>query len=157
MDAFPKDLMAKKVITIRDVDNILTARRLMLEKRIRHIPVVDAADTIVGILSAKDVTIATEFPHLRVEHVMSTPIEFVTENSSLKVAINKMLSQKISSLIVVDEKSECVGIFTSDDLLLYLYQKLEHEEKNKQKDPSWIETFKMTVGQVAHRLSDAGL
>ncbi len=150
-----KNIMAKKMFTIRNVENILAARTLMNQKRIRHLPVIDESDHIVGVLSSKDLAIATEFPHLRVEHVMSTPIAFVSPEAKLKEAIYKMLSQKISSLIVVDEHYEAQGIFTSDDLLLYLAQLLEEEERQS---VPWFDSLKQnTVGAIMTQLSSIGI
>lgn len=155
MTAVVKSIMAKKLITIRNVENLLAARTLMNQKRVRHLPVLDESDHIVGILSSKDVAIANEFPHLRVEHVMSTPIEFVSKDTTLKEAVYKMLSKKINSLIVVDEHREAEGIFTSDDLLLYLAQILEHEERHVL---PWLDVFqKNTIGAVMNQLSSIGI
>lgn len=155
MSTVAKNIMAKKLFTIRNVENLLAARTLMNQRRVRHLPVLDESDNIVGILSAKDLAVAKEFPHLRVEHVMSTPIEFVSGESTLKEAIYKMLTKKISSLVVVNEHHEAEGIFTSDDLLLYLAQILEKEEQHS---VPWLDVFKKnTIGAIMTQLSSIGI
>lgn len=155
MSTVAKNIMAKKLFTIRNVENLLAARTVMNQRRVRHLPVLDESDHIVGILSSKDLAIAKEFPHLRVEHVMSSPIEFVRAETTLKEAVYIMLSKKISSLVVVDENHEAEGIFTSDDLLRYLAQILEQEERQTL---PWFDVFKKnTVGAVMTQLSSMGI
>lgn len=155
MSTVAKNVMAKKVITIRNMENLLAARTLMTQNRIRHLPVINESDEIVGVVSSKDVSIAKEFPHLRVEHVMSSPPIFVDENTTLKEAVYKMLSKKISSLIVVDGSHEATGIFTADDLLLYLAQVLEQEERQAL---PWLDVFKKdTIGKIVNQISAMGI
>lgn len=50
-----KELMTYEVKSIRDDQNLIAACRLMAELHIHHLPVVDANDSVVGIVSAFDV------------------------------------------------------------------------------------------------------
>ncbi len=49
-----KDVMAKNVITINASDNYITANRLIRDRDIRHLPVVDDDGVVVGMLSVRD-------------------------------------------------------------------------------------------------------
>lgn len=50
-----KDIMSKRLVTIRDNDTIEKAAVLMLENRIAALPVLDDEDALVGMLSEGDV------------------------------------------------------------------------------------------------------
>lgn len=49
-----KDVMVKNVKTARETDEVLTSLRRMSQGRFRHLPVVDAAGNLLGILSQGD-------------------------------------------------------------------------------------------------------
>lgn len=154
MTIYPKDIMANKIFTVRRDVTLPEARKLMTEKRVRHFPVVNEEQEIIGIVSSKDLAVGLDLPQLRVEHVMSTPVEFVEETTPLKDSIYRILNRKISSLIVIDDKREAVGIFTSDDLLFYLAQLLEEKQE---KGTSWLDAAKMTVGRLMDQLAAMGI
>ena len=48
------DIMTKKVVTLSPDDDIYTAMRTLLKKKISGAPVVDGDGTVVGVLSEKD-------------------------------------------------------------------------------------------------------
>ena len=48
-------VMSKKVITIREDASFAKAKRLMILRRIRHLPVVDKKDCLVGILTLRKI------------------------------------------------------------------------------------------------------
>ncbi len=50
-----QELMSEALYTLSAHDTIHTARELMLEKRIRHVPIVDEEDNLVGLLTKHDV------------------------------------------------------------------------------------------------------
>lgn len=49
-----QDLMSSPVITIRDDADLSEAAQIFVEHRIRHLPVVDREDRLVGMLSRSD-------------------------------------------------------------------------------------------------------
>ncbi len=49
-----KDVMTKKVISVRPEDTILRAIRLMLQNKVSGLPVVDASGQLVGIVTEGD-------------------------------------------------------------------------------------------------------
>ncbi len=63
------DIMSRSVISIPPNEEVETARRLMLEKKMEMLPVVDARDGLVGVLSSNDLLdeSATQTDHFLVE------------------------------------------------------------------------------------------
>lgn len=49
------DVMTKEPVTISSKENLITARDMMTVHRIRHLPVVDDKDKVVGIVSLRDI------------------------------------------------------------------------------------------------------
>ncbi|HIQ29067.1 MAG TPA: CBS domain-containing protein [Candidatus Caldiarchaeum subterraneum] len=47
--------MSKNVITIRDSASVNEAKNIMVSQRIRHLPVIDYSNRLIGILSMRDV------------------------------------------------------------------------------------------------------
>lgn len=146
-------LMSKKLLTIRMGQLATEAEAFMKDKRIRHLPVVDELDDVVGILSSRDLKNLDNDWLLPVEALMSSPVEYVSEQATLHQVVLRLLEKKISSLLVINENEEILGIITTDDILWYLLE-LADEEPQK-----GITHFfnKQTIGALAQQLSNAGI
>ncbi|MFN7729725.1 MAG: HPP family protein [Bdellovibrio sp.] len=148
--------MTKKLISVPMGTPVPTAIELMEEKRIRHLPIVDAMGDIVGMLSNRDVANCDDLKRIPVELFMTSPVEFIDEQTPLKTAALKMLENKISCLLVSDKDENAVGILTTDDLLWYLTHLLKDDELQEEKGFGTV-INKETVGQVANQLSNMGI
>lgn len=125
-----KDIMTSNVVTINAKDTMANAYSLMHEKYIRHLPVVDDRNKIVGMLSDRDVHLTMSVKktnilqqtislnkELLVEDFMNWPVFMVSEETSLKKVAEEMLAQKVSAFIVQDSVGHLKGIITTDDLI----------------------------------------
>ncbi len=89
------------------------ALELVEQHRVRHLPVVDDSENLVGIVSEKELLRA---PHdAGVEQVMTTSVVTVTEYTALEEAARIMADHRISSLPVV-RHGRLVGLVTETDL-----------------------------------------
>lgn len=147
--------MTKKLITIPSDASVQSANHLMEEKRVRHLVVVDVeTNSAVGVLSQRQLQLSRLSPHTLVALLMSSPIITVDPTTPLRLAIFKMLENKISALVVADSQDEVLGIVTTDDLLWYL----AHILSNENETPALIsENTKVTLGAIMNQLSQAGL
>lgn len=136
-----KNYMTSKLVTALATETMLEACKKMKANNIRHLPVLNDAHAVVGILSDRDVQRAmtvtkkgTNFlecslaPNLLVEDFMSWPVYVVAESTPLRRVAEEMLSQKVSAFIVESPHHELRGIITTDDLLRYFLRDIE--EKN---------------------------
>lgn len=119
-------MMTKNVMTLAPTDTIYSALLLINEKKIRHIPIVDQNNYLIGLVSDRDLRDATpsifrteEFKedlYKPISSIMKTniisghPLDFVEEIGAI------FCENNISCLPIVKEK-KLVGIITSSDLL----------------------------------------
>ncbi len=164
-------LVTRDLICIHWSEQLGSAYRLITDKRIRHLPVVDHRGMIVGIISDHDFYRAMhidqpdftsgkapqpEFdPNSRVRDYMSWPIETIDERATIAVAARIMIDKKISSLIVT-RATAVIGIVTTEDML-----RIIAAEPSPQ-----LETFKdrireaiydSPIGTIAQTLANAGI
>lgn len=130
-------MMSKRLFTVSLSDSLRKAYQMMQERGIRHLPVCDEAGEIVGMLSDRDLQRAMsphfEFdPKWQAKDFMSWPVKTATESDSIEAITRRMLSEKISAILVVRQMAEVGdlqvrGIITTDDLLRYLLKLLDKD------------------------------
>lgn len=147
--------MTQELIRIRKGASLQEAYDLMKKNKIRHLPVDDEFGQICGVISLKDLSDLPRADDIPVEFIMTTAIEFSSEDLSLKEAIHKMLRLKISCLLLTNEVHEASGIITTDDLLAYLATLLLDEKEPAHPVLSAISL--QTIGKVADSLATNGI
>ena len=124
-----RDLMTAKPITVDPKTPMLEARQRMVEKRIRHLVVVENA-RVVGIVTDRDIRLNLPSPatslsvweinyllaQLTVGGVMSAAVIVVDPDRPIAEAARIMMDHKIGALPVVDE-GRLVGIITESDFV----------------------------------------
>lgn len=115
------DYMNREVVSLRRGDTVLRARDVMDVGEMRHLPIVDEAQRVIGIISDLDVlaAIATGERALVVGEIMTYPVHTVTAGTPAHIAVGRMLLHKIGALAVVgDDAPRLVGIVTETDFLM---------------------------------------
>jgi acetoin utilization protein AcuB len=101
--------------------SLATARKLMHDHKVRHLPVVHKA-VLVGVISDRDVRVPGDL--LRVRDVMTERPYEVAPNAALREVVDKMASNTYGSAIVVGAAG-IEGIFTVTDACRALVAVLE--------------------------------
>ena len=116
------EIMKPDPITISDKTKLNDAYKLMLEKGIRHLPVIKNWK-IVGLVTDRDLRLATSKltkhpfnPDTEVGKMMSHPVNTISPNDPVERAAQIMREMKIGCLPVVED-NQLVGIVTVTDLL----------------------------------------
>jgi CBS domain-containing membrane protein len=132
------ELMTRELFTLPEDASVWEARHLMAEHHVRHIPIVNAQDEFVGILTQRDV-LATSVSVLAevdasdihalesaipVKAVMTVEVTAVESTTDLREAARYMLEHKLGCLPVVDRKG-LVGIITETDFIKLVLRMLE--------------------------------
>ncbi len=127
-----KQNMTKSLISVRWDYPMKDAARLMQEKNIRHLPVIDKDGNLTGILSDRDVKRAMD-PRIEgfragtlVGDFMNWPVVSVEQSTPLAKAVKMMMEEKISALLIT-RGGAVNGIITTEDMLRVLYDLLLHE------------------------------
>jgi len=129
--------MTHTPITITPDVSVPDALRLMRDKKIRRLPVLDAHGALVGIVSDKDLLLVAPSPattlaiweitdllsKLKIEKVMTRNVITVTEDTPLEEAARIMADRKIGGLPVL-RAGQLVGIITETDLFKAFLQML---------------------------------
>jgi CBS domain-containing protein len=127
---YVRDVMAKDVATLELNDKLKIADDVMTLGRIRHMPVLDDDQEIVGILSQRDLfrgalarcigygesaqqKILDQFV---VKEVMSKDVVTINPYAPLQQAARLMLERKIGCVVVAEE-GRLVGILTESDFV----------------------------------------
>ena len=140
-----KDIMSEELITVTPATPVIEAARILLEKRINGLPVLDEAGRLVGIICQSDLVaqqkrfpipsvfnlldglIPISSPKLlekemqkiaasRVAEAMSSNPETVNPETSLEEIATLMVSKGFHTLPVV-ERGKLVGIIGKEDVL----------------------------------------
>jgi len=113
------ELMSTALICVRDSDSIGVAEMQMKLGAIRHVPVVDAKQNLVGILSAGDVLLALARGRksVRVGETMTRNPVTVTPDTPVHEAIELLLEHRFGSLPVLGTDGHLMGIVTDTDFL----------------------------------------
>jgi acetoin utilization protein AcuB len=128
---YVQDVMSTPVTTVTPDTPVQTASRVMRDAQIRHLPVVTNEDTLVGILTDRDLrrAAASDVPHLAkheqlsqlaqlcVQEIMTPDVVTVSGTTSLREAGQLLLQHKFGCLPVVRDHYTLVGIITVMNLL----------------------------------------
>ena len=126
-----KDLMRTNVVTLHFNDSLNVAGDIMEMGRIRHLPVVDAKNRVVGIVTQRDlykaaISSVLQFDRskeqewlgkIRVSDVMTQEVTTISPEAGVVEAVDKMVTAKIGSLPVTDTEGKLVGLLTETDCL----------------------------------------
>jgi CBS domain-containing protein len=121
-------------VVIHGDDDLLDAAARMVQHGIRHLPVVDGEDRVIGILSDRDVRTAIGDPRralddtevqariraLKVWAAMMTPALTVGPDEPLSHAVRFFVDRRVGALPVVDDAQRPVGMLSYVDALRVL-------------------------------------
>jgi len=111
-----RSVMSSPAITIGPDATIEEASKILIEKGINHLPVVDDNGRLIGIVTSWDIAKAVAKGGVKVEDIMTRRVITAHPDDPIEIAARKMDVNDISALPVVDEKGRVVGVVSSQDL-----------------------------------------
>jgi len=124
--------MTKKVVTITRDTGILEAKSLMEKYGIRHLPVTDKDNTLVGIVTDRDIRSATpsilfddfdsvkareKLASIKAKDIMTKEPMTVSPTYTLQDVLLLMKDKKVGAFPVVDKDGKLIGIISIRDLM----------------------------------------
>jgi len=124
------DWMSTDVATVTEDVSMIKAGRIMRDKKIRRLPVVDKDGRLVGIVSERDLKAASPssatsldmyemtylLSELKVKGIMTREPTYIRRSDTVERAALIMRDRKFGSLPVTDEGGKVVGIITDTDI-----------------------------------------
>ena len=136
--------MSTQVISIPPTMGIRQAFFKMKENSIRHLPIVDKNNILIGIISDRElrrpnwVDEAQDIAHvyyldnsMLVSDVMITNIHVVHTYDTLNKAVSLLLHNHIGAAPVLDKTESLVGMLSAIDLLRALKDSIDQQRKAK--------------------------
>lgn len=128
-------IMVTKVISLRDDAPFSQVEEIFRNNSIRHIPIVDKAGKLVGMVSQRDFLKVAKARHtaqgevydkeeldsFSLKHVMTANPIALSPNNTVANAIELMASRKFGAVPVVDEQRHLVGILSQIDILRFAH------------------------------------
>lgn len=124
--------MTKDVVAVGPEMGIIEAREIMLEKGVRHLPVVGDGDILVGIVTDRDMRTAMpsavlsdvekaegieKLANIKVKDIMTADPVTISPLQTLEDALLMMERHKVGAFPVVDEQGRLKGIISVRDLM----------------------------------------
>lgn len=140
-----KNWMSSNVISLDVTDTLRKAKNLLVENRIRSLPVLEDGK-LVGIVSDRDLKKATvsddagldkhELIYLnnriRIDEIMTKHPMTVTPNTTVDEVAEIMYQKKVSGLPVIDSEGDLVGMITQGDIFRLMISLTGIEKKGAQ-------------------------
>jgi CBS domain-containing protein len=137
-------IMSTDLCTVRPSDTLATARNLMHDKKIHHLPVLDDNQKLVGLVTLTNVLAATDSilrdarnrihaSDIVVGDIMVRDVATVSEKASLRQAALFLEKHRIGCLPVVTD-GELRGIVTDTDFVGVAINLLEQIEDTEPLD-----------------------
>ena len=136
-----EEFMTSEPYTLRETDSINDAWEIMTRRHIRHIPVIDDENHVLGLITQRDVLAATEPGAIReaksashelksdvtLTEIMTRDVKVIHKEDSLRQAALYLQSHKFGCLPVISGGS-LVGIITDSDFIDIAINLLEQAE-----------------------------
>jgi len=123
-----RELMTPRPKTIGAEQTLQTAKKVMRDLGVRHLPVLHGGQ-IEGIISSRDIALVERLPgidtsKLEVAEAMSMEPYVVSPDTSMAEVARAMAEHKYGAVVVMEGKA-VVGIFTTVDALRALASHLD--------------------------------
>jgi len=124
--------MTRKVITVDPEKTVFEAQELMAKNSIRHLPVIDANQKLVGIVTDRDIRSAMPYNFIKdscsqeqreqicaltVKDIMTRDPLSISPAYTIQDALLMIQNSKVGALPVVDDNGKLSGILSVRDLL----------------------------------------
>jgi len=124
--------MTVKVVTIQTDATVLDAQKMMATHHIRHLPVIDGQDRLVGVVTDRDVRSILpydcykdpdcskeqeELAGLKIKNIMTVKPLTISPSDTIQDALLLIQHKRVGAFPVVDDTGKLKGIISVRDLL----------------------------------------
>jgi CBS domain-containing protein len=125
-----RDIMSAPAYTCGPNTDLATVAKIMWDHDCGFVPVVDASGTVTGVVTDRDICIATSTRRLLPEHIsatqaMTTPIHACLADDSVSDVLATMRQCQIRRVPVIDANGRLQGVISLNDIVLASTEKRE--------------------------------
>jgi CBS domain-containing protein len=126
MTILVRDVMRKNPYTVAESASIQDTARIMNEKKVSSLVILDKDNNPVGLVTERDLVrkvCVNDLPTSRISNkeIMSSPLITIASESSVSTATDLMLKNNVRHLLVIENESKYsnqpIGIITPLDLV----------------------------------------
>ncbi|WP_342305326.1 homoserine O-acetyltransferase [Methanolobus sp. ZRKC5] len=110
------DVMKTDIVSIKQGISIEETARVMFEKGITHLPVVNETNELMGIVTSWDISKAVALKCKTLSGIMTKNVLTAKGNEDIESTAKKMEQNNISALPVVDDEKKIIGIIGSEEI-----------------------------------------
>lgn len=126
------EIMSSPVVTLPITASLAQAWEVVHARRFRHIPILETDDSVVGILSDRDLfrgtmesvlsgtTWSTKQVETPIRNLVSHPVLVASPDAELRAMARVLLEERIGALPIVSEAGSLLGMVTRSDILRVL-------------------------------------
>ena len=117
--AYVRDIMKKEIVTAKAKDNIQKISKVLIQKKINNIPVINEKDELIGVVSEQDIIRAMEsenFMKMTAKDIMTKKVFSVKENNSIEY-VSKIFIERPYRRLPVTRNKKVVGTITREDII----------------------------------------
>jgi CBS domain-containing protein len=118
------NLMTSRPVVAMEDDAIAGVAELLAGYEITGLPVVDAADRLVGVISQTDLVRLrgstlpwTGWHGIMVRDLMTRPAKTISGSAPLDEAARQMTAEHVHRLVVVDDRQRPIGVISESDIV----------------------------------------
>jgi CBS domain-containing protein len=118
------NLMTSRPVVAMEDDAIAGVAELLAGYEITGLPVVDAADRLVGVISQTDLVRLrgstlpwTGWHGIMVRDLMTKPAKTISGSAPLDEAARQMTAEHVHRLVVVDDRQRPIGVISESDIV----------------------------------------
>jgi CBS domain-containing protein len=151
-----EQLMTRDVKTSQPQESLNRAAQLMWECDVGCIPVVDESNRVVGMITDRDIAMATYLQGLppgaiTLESVTSKKVYTCKPEEDVSVAAQRMQRHRVRRLPVIDAKGRLVGLISLNDIAIEAERK-----KDARKPEVALVDVALTLAELCqHRAAEA--
>jgi len=144
------EIMTREPYTLTPDDTLADARQMLAAHHIRHIPIVSADNSLIGLVSQRDVLAAGDTSvlneggggprenYVALSSIMSSPVQTADESSSLRGAAMHLQKYKLGCLPVLRD-GKLVGIITDSDFVAIAINLMEQLESGEPEEDVFVD------------------
>ncbi len=128
-----KDIMSRKVTTVHEYANVIDVIKLLVERNVTGVPVVDDADRLLGMVTEKDILMLLLYdPKVKgktATDLMTTEIVHFDEDENLMTIFESLVQRNFRRVPILSD-GRLVGIISRRDIIKFLSEKAKRAQTN---------------------------